>query len=190
MKKGKLLIIVGGVLLVIGTLLFVTKKEKKIIYNYVEEKLSKEDAIILIKGKVNILVDLYENVEKTFNTTLENESDNYLLVNNYDEVIKSIYTESGIKELESIKFLDNIFVKKEDEKIYLLKTIPKDNSFLNSLVSVDIKSNTLKRIEAVVSFSSDALDSDGILNYYVYEKNIVLVKDDNKWLVDSFIYNN
>lgn len=190
MKKGKLLIIVGGILLVLGVVLFTLKKEKPITYEVVEEKLSKEDAISLIKEKVNTIVDIYENKEKVFNTTSNSLEDTYLLVNNYDTVLKGIYTEKGISELETIKFGQDSFVKKEEDKVYLLKSIPQNNSYLNSTVSVEIKSNTLKEIEAVVSFSSDSTDANDILTYYVYEKNIKLIKNDDKWYVDTFVYTN
>ena len=112
------------------------------------------------------------------------------MVNNYDAVLKEIYTEKGISELETIKFGQDSFVKKEEDKVYLLKSIPQNNSYLNSTVSVEIKSNTLKEIEAVVSFSSDSTDANDILTYYVYEKNIKLIKNDDKWYVDTFVYTN
>jgi len=190
MKKGRLLIIVGGVLLVIGVLLFTMKKEEKTTYYYVEEKLNKEDAISLIKEKVSSIVDFYENKEKVLNTSIENEDDIYLLANNYDEFVKSLYTENGIIELENIKFNSNNFVKKDENKIYLLRNIPQNNSYLDSSVSVDIKSITLNEIEAIVDFSSDALDSNDVLTYYIYEKKIKLIKNNDTWLVDTFIYTN
>lgn len=190
MKKGKLLIIVGGILLVAGVILFTLKKEKPVTYSYIEEKLSVDDAISLIKEKVNSIVDIYENKEKVFNTTLENEEDIYLLVSNYDMILKDIYTENGINELETIKFGSNSFVKKENDKVYLLKTIPENNSYLNSTVSVEIKSNNLTDIEGIVSFSSNSIDSADVLTYYVYAKKIKLIKVDDKWYVDTFIYTN
>lgn len=190
MKRDKLLIIIGGIFLVVGVVLFSLKKEKNVTYVYEETKMNKEDAISLIIEKVSSVIDLYEKKESVFNTVDESEENKYLLVNNYEDVIKNVYTEKGINEFESIKFGNDLFVKKEEDKIYLLKKIPESNSFLNSTISVEIKSIALKSIDAVVSLSSNSLDDTGTLTYYVYEKNIKLIKLGDKWLINTFIYNN
>lgn len=208
MKKHSLLIIIGSVLLVVGiSLTFIKKKENNT--NYVEQDITKEEAYALVLEKTKNVIELYEKVDSSFKVVnektpsedeeekekkeeQESKEDNpYVKVSNYNDVVSALYTEKGIKELETIKFNKQLFVDKKDEDIYLLKEIPDENKYSNSTILIDdIKIKDNEEISAKVTFSSDGLDKEDNLTYYLYEKNIKLVKDNDRWLIDSFIYSN
>ena len=210
MKKHVLLIILGGILLISGLVLSLNKK-KTVIY-YTEEVLSKEQASNLVIEKTKSIIDIYENQEDTFKVVkkiktpeipkedvpegeeieipTEQVNDLYIEVKNYDEIIDEIYSKAGKEELEKIAFSNNLFVKKDNDTIYVLKEIPSNNKYSTSSITVSDVAVTLDTVKAKVSFTRDEVDSADTLTYYVYEKDIVLVKDNNKWLVESFNYLN
>ena len=208
MKKHIILIILGGALLMIGIILSFNRKSN-VIYYFDEVELSQEEANSLILEKTRSIVDIYENKEKTFKIvedkkeeaeqeTLEGEEtpkeetlNEYIKAIDYNEVVKKLFTEKGIKELEETRFNEKNFVdKKEDGSIYLLNTIPSDNSYLNCSITIKDIIVNLDEIKATVTFSKDLIDKDDNLTYYVYEKKIELIKKDDVWLVDTFIYTN
>lgn len=194
MKKYTLLIIIGGLFLIAGVVLSFNKK-KNVIYIYDDASLSQDEAYSLIIEKTKQIIDIYENQNSTFEIVEEPNEDNteikeYLKVNNYEEIIKKIFNDNGIEELETIKFNDKKFIEKKEDGIYILSTIPKDNLYSNTSISVSNIVITLDNIKATVSFTRDEVDKDDILTYYIFEKGIELVKNDDKWLVKSFNYAN
>ena len=215
MKKHILLIIIGAFLLVIGVVLFSMKKNDQVIYYY-ETTLSRDEAISLITDKVRNIIDIYENKEEVFSIndveknvdnketesgnseetatkTEDNKTqDEYVLVKNYKEIVDNMYAKKGISELENIKFKGKNFVKKNEETndVFLLRSIPSDNSYIDCAISVDNVDIKEDSIEANVVLSTSKVDKDNHLTYYVYEKKIKLTKQDDSWLVESFIYNN
>ena len=201
MKKYTLLIIIGGIFLIAGIILYNGKKDQPIYYTVYS--MSQDEAKALIIDKTKLIMDLYENISESFiveNNTKNEETpeeenkekdilDEYVKVSNYDDVVNSLFTENGKTELESIKFKDKAFVLKKDDGTYILSKIPSDNSYLNSSIFVDDVKITDDQVKALVSFSSDKVDSERI-DYYIYEKDIILVKKDDKWFVDTFMYPN
>lgn len=217
MKKHTLLIIVGGISLILGIVLFNNKKQEPIYYY--ENNISVEEATSLVYEKAKSIIDVYENPTSTFKIKKTEESEEpleYLEVSNYDEVIDNLYTEKGKEELEGIKFNNRLFIKKQEKAtekatpveetaeqeteekedvlieydVFVLASIPESNSFINRTISITDVSVNGDTVKAKVVFSSDELDKDDVLTYYVYEKNIELIRKDNKWLVNSFIYSN
>ncbi len=204
MKKYTLLIIAGGVFLITGLILSFGKKNDKIIYYY-EENISQEEATSIIIEKVKNIIDIYEHKNDTFkvinNTSIEDdvEADEqiektqekeelYIQVSNYDEVIDDLYTKDGKLELESTVFNDNLFVKKNDKDVFLLNDIPKKNKYSNSSISISDVVVNKNEVRAKVAFTNDELDKDDVLTYYIYEIKIELIKENDKWLVNSFNY--
>ncbi len=195
MKKHTLLIIVGGILLLTGFLLYNNHKPQTIYYY--DSKLTQDEAKALIIDKTKTIMDLYEKVDDSFKIEKKEISDEeqkedpnlYVKVSNYDNVIDEIYSEKGKIELESIKFNQKSFIEKKEDGIYILSKIPNDNSYLDSSIVVDNIRIKEDEIKALVSFESDKIDKDNI-TYNIYEKDITLVKIDDKWLVDTFIYSN
>ena len=194
MKKHTLLIIIGGVFLLAGIVLY-NGRGSQTIY-YINSKLSVDEAKALIIDRTKSIMDLYEKVDDTFTVDKKavssdeaDDKNQYVKVTNYDTVVDSIYSEKGKIELEEIMFNKKAFVEKKEDGIYLLSQIPSDNSYLNSAIVVDNISIKEDEVSASVMFTSDNVDLENI-NYFVYQKDIKLTKIDDKWLVDTFIYPN
>ena len=190
MKKHTLLIIIGGLFLIIGIIYSFGKKKENITYQE-NTNLTQEEASSLVLEKTREIIDLYENPKETFMLDREiNEESDYLNVLNYDTIVYNMYTEKGIKEIEKTMFDNKSFVKKEEDEVFILKALPDNNKYSNCSISIsDIFVNT-NNIKAVVSFTRNEIDQNNALTYYVYEKNIELIKKDNKWLINTFIYSN
>jgi len=190
MKKSYIFIIVGVLLLVGGISLYVGTMEKPPV---VQDNLllSMDEAKNLISEKVNHLIKVYENTSQVFDVTVIDENDSKVnKINNYSEVIDTIFTENGKKEFENITFGKKKFVSKDDNGVYFLSSIPLDNSYLNSsivLTEIDIKED---KISGIVTFTDSVVGDDDALNYYVIYKNITLVKVNDAWLIESFLYSN
>lgn len=190
MKKYTLLIIIGGLFLMIGIIFSFGKKKESAPYQE-NTNLTQEEAYSIILEKTRAIVDMYENPRDKFmlDREIDEESD-YLNVLNYDAIVYNMYTEKGIKELEKIKFENKSFVKKENDEVYILKMIPDDNKYSNCAISISNISVNVDEIKATVTFSRNEIDQNDVLTYHVYEKNIELIKKDNKWLINTFIYSN
>ena len=191
MKKHTLLIIIGGVFLLAGIVLY-NGRGSQTIY-YINSKLSKEEATALILDRTKSIVDMYENIDDTFTVdktkNKEDEEDQYVKVKDYEKVVDNIYSEKGKIELEEIMFNKKAFVEKKEDGVYLLSQLPSDNSYLKCSIAIN---NVIVKEDVItgsVLFTSDSIDKDNI-DYYVYQKDIKLTKIDDKWLVDTFIYPN
>jgi hypothetical protein len=119
----------------------------------------------------------------------QDADEDYVVVANYDTIVKELFTENGIKELESTKFEKKAFVVKEEGKVKFLKKLPQDNRFSKSNVSVSMIKVKQEEITAQVTLTNYGLKDD-VLTYYVIIKNIKLVKKDDSWFVESFNYAN
>ena len=188
MKKYKFFMIIGILLFLGGTVLYISNKHnngENIVYEY---EMTNSDAEAIIKEKILKLVKLYEEPNESFK--VENQEENeYYKVLNYDEVVKTVFSDNGVKELESTKFSDKSLIKREEDTTYILKNIPQNNKYIDGDYFIDnIKIND-DIITADVTISLHGLQNDR-LSYYLYIKNIKLVKADSDWLVESFIYNN
>ena len=188
MKKDKVFIVIGIILFLVGTFLYISNKHnsgENIVYEY---EMTDSDAEAIIREKIVKLVKLYEEPSESFEVETQEENEYYKILN-YDEVVKAIFSDNGVNELESTKFSGKSLVKKEENATFILKNIPQDNKYINGDYFVDnIKIND-DIITADVTISLHGLKDDR-LSYYLYIKNIKLVKVDSDWLVESFIYNN
>lgn len=197
MKKNKLIIIFGLVLLVLGSLLFMFNKRSNTETGNGNGSrvLSNEEAESLIKETVKKVVNIYENPKAVFQVKEDDDKEEYLKILTYDVDIKSLFTENGIKELENTKFNNKAFFLREENDVYFLENIPSDNSFIKSTVTVGNKDIKEKSINCEVTFTTYRLQDDDSLTYYVIVKELKLVKvekenDEALWLVESFKYNN
>ena len=126
--------------------------------------------------------------EQKEETKVEN---NAILVDNYDEVIKTIFTENAIKQLEEMEFEGNKYVVKDNGKVYFLNDIiKKTNFFLNDSYSFGTPVIKEDSIKCNISFNRVVIDKTDVVNYELFIKELVLVKKDDKWLIDSFKYTN
>ena len=190
MKKYTLLMIIGGLFLIIGVIIFSNKK-KETVYYVEEDSMKEEEIVSLITEKVKTIIEIYENQGNTFKINKDqDESSEYLEVLNYNDVIDKLYTEEGKKELEKIKFNNKLFVNKDEEKTYILKALPENNLYSNCSISVSNATYNKGIVKGVVSLTKNVLGNNEVLTYYVYEKNIELIKKDDKWLIKTFIYSN
>lgn len=215
MKNKKLLIYVGLVFLVVGMVLFVLQKPKNEKV-YIEENklLSTEEANSLINEVVRTVINVYEEPNKIFEVQLlpekvpdvENgqslsqedfeknvKSYNYIKIINYEEKINDIFTSNGQKELEETSFGNQkFFINDENDGYLFYRNIPESNKYLNATISVDnieIEENEIKAEVRLTTYSLDEEDDD-VLSFYVVKKNIKLIKENEVWLVDTFLYNN
>ena len=190
MKKYTLLMIIGGLFLIIGVIIFSNKK-KETVYYVEEDSMKEEEIVSLITEKVKTIIEVYENQGNTFKINKDqDESSEYLEVLNYNDVIDKLYTEEGKKELEKIKFNNKLFVNKDEETTYILKALPENNLYSNCSISVSNATYNKGIVKGVVSLTKNVLGNNEVLTYYVYEKNIELIKKDDKWLIKTFIYSN
>ena len=205
-KKNTLIIIVAVFVFGLFAIYYVNNMKKKDNVIYYEtasnNDLTEAQAKVIIDEKVKTIMKLYENpvelfeIEKNesnmdFDSVLNekevNELDYYYKISNYDDVLKELYTENGVKELENTKFGDKSFVKKDNGDIYLLKNIPNSNKYLKSnIVYYGIKYNN-QIITAGIRITKYNLVDD-VINYYIVDKSIKIVKIDDKWFVESFVY--
>jgi len=205
-KKNTLIIIVAVIVFGFFAFYYVNNMKKKdnvVFYETADNNdLNEGQARVIIDEKVKTIMNLYEkpsdtfNIEKTnsnmnfdsiVNEKVPTELDDYYKVTNYEEVVKELYTENGIKELENAKFGDKPFIKKENDAIYVLKNLPKNNKYIGSNIAYyGIKFNNQTVVGGIRVTKYDLIDD--VINYYIVDKAIKLVKKDDKWLVDSFVY--
>lgn len=190
MKKYTLLIIVGSLFLISGLVLSLSMKKDNVYYVY-NDTLTIEEVEYLIVEKTKAIVDFYENPKEVFMLDKEiDENSEYFMILNYDTVANQMFTEKGKEEIEKTLFNKKSFINKEEEDIYILKTLPEDNKYSNCAISVSNINYNKDTIIATVSFTKSNIDEKDVLTYYVYEKNIELIKENGKWLINTFIYSN
>lgn len=214
MKKNLkyIFIIIGLALIFIGLYIFVyyKKGDEKI---YIEtDKLDEEKLKIIVGEKIDELLKLYENpgefftikeeVEDTIDTTTDatDESVNtnlpnipdYYELSDYENDVKKIFTESGISQLEKVKIDGKLFITISDEEGNKKYSISKNINYPFKLSDYNKKIDDIsvngEKITATVSFENSELGEDDILDYYVYNKDLILIKNGDNWLIDYFEY--
>jgi hypothetical protein len=207
MKKNTLIIIVAVVVFGLFAFYYFNNMNKKGNIVYYEaantnNDLTEAQAKVIIDEKVKAIMDLYEKPLETFDVVkTENdmsfdnlingkelsELDYYYKVSNYTDVVKELYTENGVKELESAKFGDKTFIKRDQNDVYVLKNLPVSNKYLGSnLAYYGIKFNNQIIVGGIRITKYEMVDD--VINYYIVDKTIKIVKIDDKWYVESFVY--
>ena len=187
MKKGTLILILGIILTLSGFYLYVSKSEPT---QTVEDKtLSRESAISIMKVLLLDTISVYENPSSYFDIEV-NEENNLLKVLNYDEKIKQLFTENAILEFENMKFDGKNYVTKNEEGVFLLNSIPSDNSILNSEMNFENVNITSNNVTSKVTFSSASMDNEENVLYKIITKNITILKNGDNWYIESFNYSN
>ena len=91
-----------------------------------------------------------------------------------------------------MKFGGKKYINKEGGKVFVTDIIGVKNKVLNS--SLQIKNVTVNNsstlIKGVANFYKAGTDENDVINYYYLSKNVKLVRVDNTFYVDSFIYSN
>lgn len=207
MKKNTLVIIIAIVVFGLLAVFYVNNMKKNnnnVIYYETANSndLTEGQAKVIIDEKVKAIMNLYEkpletfDVEKTesdmsFDNIINgkelNELDYYYKVTNYTDIVKELYTENGVKELESTKFGDKAFIKRDNNSVYVLKTLPASNKYIGSNIAYyGIKFNSQVIVASIRVTKYDMVDD--VINYYIVDKTIKIVKIDDKWYVESFVY--
>lgn len=187
MKKTYVLITLGILLFSSGFFMYMKKSNKMSSINGDDVILSRDEAVNIMGQLINNVIKVYENPNEVFDTS-ETEDTTIIKINNYMEIISSIFSKDGILQLENIVFNEKKFITKNDNGTFVLKA--NLNKYSNSKINVDQITITKNTISGVFTFYSYDLDSNNDINYYVITKNISAVKVDNKWLIDNFEYNN
>ena len=223
--KATCLVLVGLFLLLIGFLIYSSRP--RVIYNEQSEVkpaiMSEEDAKSLISSILTSALNIYENPSKIFevkkdetsneegqteekkeNKTEENKPvDTKTYIVNYDEIITKYFTKNGITEFENMKFSDKKYYNKnENGEVYFdSDVILENNKFTNVTYTLTKLVIGEEEISCNINFSKLRIDQLDEVNYEVYTKKLVLVKDENDdsnenkenkttWLIDSFDYAN
>ena len=191
MKKNKVLIILGVLLIVCGMGLYISTKHNEVTEEIYEDELTANDAEAIIKEKISKIIKVYESPKEVFEIEEKENSEEseYYTILNYDNVIDSLFTPEGKKELENTKFNNKNFIIKNETSVSILKSIPQANQYKDGdCYTENIKIND-DTITSDVTFYTYYLVEDR-LSYYLNVKNIKLIKNNNDWLIDTFIYNN
>ena len=197
MKKNKMIIIVGLVLLVLGSALYMLarRNDTEKGNNDANRVLSSEEAESLIEETIRKIINVYEDPGTVFQVKEEEDKPDYIKILTYDVDMKSMFTEKGIKELENTKFNNKNFFLREENNVYFINDIPDDNKFSKSTITIGKKDIKEKSITCEIIFTTYGLQDDDSLSYFLIVKELKLVKvekDDSEavWLVDNFEYNN
>lgn len=117
------------------------------------------------------------DVFKVDNNIVEMNGLQYKKITNYEEVINGMFTENGKNVVN--ENLRNYILRIADVYYLKLDELNNETKYKNSkYVKVDVKDN---RIEYNVNTKINFIDQKGTL-----ENRIVLVKENNKWLIDDY----
>ena len=138
MKKNKMIIIVGLVLLVLGSALYMLarRNDTEKGNNDANRVLSSEEAESLIEETIRKIINVYEDPGTVFQVKEEEDKPDYIKILTYDVDMKSMFTEKGIKELENTKFNNKNFFLREENNVYFINDIPDDNKFSKSTITI------------------------------------------------------
>ena len=140
------------------------------------------------KELINDVIKVYENPAVIFKTLQVTKDDvNLYQVDDYESVVKNIFTSNGISQLEGMTFENKKYVSKIDNVTYFLTSIPQSNSYIKSKISIDSIEFDNNKIIVQVTFSNSEVLADEI-NYYVITKTMEIVKENDKWLINDFDY--
>lgn len=186
MKKSLIYIILGVVLLSLGSFLYIKGRSNNVVVK--EHEMTKDEANNVAKELINDVIKVYENPAVIFKTLQVTKDDvNLYQVDDYESVVKNIFTSNGISQLEGMTFENKKYVSKIDNVTYFLNSIPQSNSYIKSKISIDSIEFDNNKIIVQVTFSNSEVLADEI-NYYVITKTIEIVKENDKWLINDFDY--
>ncbi|MBO5375351.1 MAG: hypothetical protein J6A52_00700 [Bacilli bacterium] len=191
MNKKALICVVAGLLLIMTSYTLYNSKTSKVNTNNTNTELTRDDAISIMNDVITDIIKVYEKPDEVFETTIE-EIDGKTLykINNYSSVINKMFTKRGKNQLEDTVFSNGNFTIEKDDEIYFMMDIPEENRYKTSKITIDNVSIKEDKLSCVATLSNYIENEEGIISYYVIEKNLTIVKDKDNWLVDNFQYNN
>ena len=191
MNKKALICVVAGLMLIMTSYTLYNSKTSKVNTNNTNTELTRDDAISIMNDVITDIIKVYEKPDEVFETSIE-EIDGKTLykINNYSSVINKMFTKRGKNQLEDTVFSNGNFTIEKDDEIYFMMDIPEENRYKTSKITIDNVSIKEDKISCVATLSNYIENEEGIISYYVIEKNLTIVKDKDNWLVDNFQYNN
>lgn len=191
MNNKALICVVAGLLLIMTSYTLYNSKTSKVNTNNTNTELTRDDAISIMNDVITDIIKVYEKPDEVFETTIE-EIDGKTLykINNYSSVINKMFTKRGKNQLEDTVFSNGNFTIEKDDEIYFMMDIPEENRYKTSKITIDNVSIKEDKLSCVATLSNYIENEEGIISYYVIEKNLTIVKDKDNWLVDNFQYNN
>ena len=191
MNKKALICVVAGLLLIMTSYTLYNSKTSKVNTNNTNTEITRDDAISIMNDVITDIIKVYEKPDEVFETSIE-EIDGKTLykINNYSSVINKMFTKRGKNQLEDTVFSNGNFTIEKDDEIYFMMDIPEENRYKTSKITIDNVSIKEDKISCVATLSNYIENEEGIISYYVIEKNLTIVKDKDNWLVDNFQYNN
>ena len=173
-------------MLSLGSFLYIKGRSNNVVVK--EHEMTKDEANNVAKELINDVIKVYENPAVIFKTLQVTKDDvNLYQVDDYESVVKNIFTSNGISQLEGMTFENKKYVSKIDNVTYFLTSIPQSNSYIKSKISIDSIEFDNNKIIVQVTFSNSEVLADEI-NYYVITKTMEIVKENDKWLINDFDY--
>lgn len=185
MKKSKLILIVGIFFLLFGLVFALLTPNKKVGKESTKD-ITEEEAKSIIREKIEDIINLHENPNKIFETE-EVENEFYLLAKDYNEVINKKFTDKYKNMILKTEINKKKLVLIEEDKHLVLKPIS-DIKYVIGSANIKINFLNNEKIEGEIDFSDYKLNDKDELEYLIYKKNIVLIKLNNVWLIDEFVY--
>ena len=183
--------IVGIVALGFGAYLYFGKEEPVLPKEENENVTPTEnEARTIVSETIEKVAALYESPKSYFTSKEEQEIEgvNRIEVEFYETTVKSLYTENGIKELESATYGDSKFILTNDKGIFLLSKLPDDKYHSKKQVELskfDIKENI---INCIVTYYKYYVDDNSDVKVESNIINVKLIYKNKSWFVESFNY--
>ena len=185
------------ILIILGTLLFISG----VAYNSLNRGapavvddgvLSKNEAKSIAQSLISKVIYVYEQPSKVFDVEEKSNEDGTKTstLKNYNDIVKGIFSEKGIKQLESMKFNSKLYINKDQNIVTVTDVIPDNNKFYNSSYSITEIKIGKDYFTCKVNFYRANTNSNDTLVYYAVTKNLRVVKDGDNYLVDNIIYSN
>lgn len=151
-----------------------------------KEQMSEEEALMLGTNLYNSAYELYNgraNFSLNTEDTVSCDEETCSLISNFDSVTNNIFTESAKKEFER----NAKTIRKIDGKFYYIDNFSLDP---NSYIETNFEISKINDDKITFKAISDYCVSDEKTNCQNKEnetKRFVIVKENNKWLVDEFV---
>ena len=196
------LVLVAGICLFVGISIGSSNKGSENIENKEVVELDEVTALTLVQYLYDDAMEIY-TFEALDNCTWKIDNDNcvnlsefwdknpnggYIKITNYDEVMNDVFTKTGLEQFE--KFMKeelssgNKFIKRENQDTYALAPT---SGFYTGYVNRNLKINNIteNEIQATIDIVASALFF-GEEEDVTETKNIVIKKENNKWLIEEF----
>ena len=185
------------IFIILGTLLFISG----VVFNALNSGapavvddgvLSKNEAKSIAQTLVKKAIYVYERPSNVFEVQEETNEDGTKknILKNYDEKVKEIFSEKGIKQLESMKFNEKLYITKANNVVSVTDVIPKSNKFYDSSFNISEIKLGQDYFTCKASFYKANTNDNDTLVYYAIIKNVKIVKSGDNYVIDSLIYSN